>query len=347
MLKSLPPKLACPTCKDTNAAITCHLFNQGNDGHVKDGVLVCESCRAWYPIEDELLEFVPPALIDQNTAIPFSKRFAAQFAAAGINAAKGLQASTTTTYAEQIKQREHFDDYAEGVFPDYTKLRFLQAAVRRYIDLWKGKLPDSGAWILDIGCGTGLSTFPFAQKHTLIGFDISKSVIRRDIEEAKRRGCNARMTFFVGDGSFLAFKNASFDYAHTFGSLHHLPNPAVAVREIQRILVPGGIHFAVENNKSMFRGIFDWMMKIKPLWIEEAGAEPMISRAMVDEWCEGLPVEITSETSIFLPPHLVNLLPQRLANRSIVWSDWVFSSLPGLRRHGGYIVFTVRTASAK
>jgi len=165
-------------------------------------------------------------------------------------------------------------------------------------------------------------------------------VIRRDIDEARSRGYS-KTTFFVGDGAFPPLKDASFDYVHTIGALHHLPDPASTIRQIQRILVPGGIHFASENNQSVFRGIFDLLMKICPLWIEEAGAEPMISRQMIDDWCRGLPVKIVSQTSIFVPPHLINLFGLDAAKRVVDLSDHFFLHVPFMRAQGGILFVTI------
>lgn len=344
MLKSLVEKLACPTCKDTQRGLDLHVFRDGNDGHVADGVLTCRGCGVFYPIENDLLELVPPALLDPAALPAFLARFSAQLSSRGISA-PAATSGKADEFSEQLAQRRHFDDFASGAMPDYTKTAFIRAASRRYINIWKGKLPPGGAWILDIGCGTGISSFPFADANTVVGFDISKKVIAQDIEAAKQRRLHAKTTFFVGDGSFLAFKNGSFNFSQTFGVLHHLPNPPSVVREIQRILAPGGLHFAVENNKSMFRGAFDAMMKLKPLWIEEAGEEPLMSRQMVDDWCAGLPVKVDSETSIFLPPHLVNILPQRVADAAVEYSDRLFSLMPILRQHGGQLVFTIGSLS--
>jgi ubiquinone/menaquinone biosynthesis C-methylase UbiE len=165
-------------------------------------------------------------------------------------------------------------------------------------------------------------------------------MIRRDIDAARSLGFTDT-TFFVGDGDHPPLKEQSFDYVHTVGALHHLPDPARTIKEIQRILVPGGMHFASENNRSMFRGIFDLLMKIHPLWIEEAGAEPTMSRKMFDDWCRTLPVTITSQTSIFLPPHLVNLFNVDVAERLVSWSDRFFSRVPIMRSHGGILFVTI------
>jgi SAM-dependent methyltransferase len=125
--------------------------------------------------------------------------------------------------------------------------------------------------------------------------------------------------------------------------LHHLPNPQEVVADIQRVLRPDGIHFAVENNKSAFRKIFDLLMMVWPLWVEEAGTQPLISRQMVADWTKGVPVIVESETSVFLPPQLVNLLG-KFAIPTIEYSDRLFSLIPIWKRHGGQLVFTIKKA---
>lgn len=342
MLRALAPMFAYPSCKNTKAELNLHEFCEGVDGHVKDGLLICSSCKGWFPIDNELLELVPESLQDTETIQSLFSKYGSKFQALGLSTSKDLKPSEE--FVEQIKQREHFDLYAESQIPgfaDYTESRFIKAASRRFYHLWNQRLSKSDQWVLDIGCGTANSCFPFVGGHNMIGFDISKKVIRRDINESIRRGQRAKTTFFVGDGNFLAFKDNSFHCAQTFGSLHHMPAPAQTVSEIHRILVPKGKYFAVENNQSIFRGIFDLMMKIYPLWVEEAGAEPLISRKMVEDWCQGLPVKISSETSVFLPPHLFNLLSQSFADGLLDISDRILSKIPFFGKQGGQLIFLV------
>jgi hypothetical protein len=125
-----------------------------------------------------------------------------------------------------------------------------------------------------------------------------------------------------------------------------LPNPREVVADIQRVLKPGGVHFAVENNMSAFRKIFDLLMAVWPLWIEEAGTHALISRQMVADWTRGLPVRVESETSIFLPPQLLNLLGKS-AIPAVEWSDRLFSLIPLWRRHGGQLILTIRKLEAR
>ena len=65
MLKLIVDLVCCPLCK---GCLESHAFTEGSDGHIQDGVLVCNSCAIWYPILDDILELVVPALRDsENT----------------------------------------------------------------------------------------------------------------------------------------------------------------------------------------------------------------------------------------------------------------------------------------
>jgi SAM-dependent methyltransferase/uncharacterized protein YbaR (Trm112 family) len=348
MLKSLPPRFVCPTCKEPKSNLMPHVFKDGESGHIYDGILICDTCGNWYPIAADVVELVPPELLYKRGVVEFQERFGSELRRLGCRPrnARGTadEIGSSASYAEQFKQREHFDHYAEGLKPefvDYPQSPFWRAESHRFLKYWQLALRKPGAWILDIGCGIGVNSLPLADQFTIIGFDVSKGAVRKATEEARRQDLMGSTTFFVGDGTFLPFRSEAFDYAQTIGALHHLPNPELTLREIQKILSPGGIYYGVENNKSVFRGIFDLMMKIKPLWIEEAGAEPLISVEMVNDWVRGLRVRVKSETSVFLPPHIFNLLGTSLASSLLGASDRLCMAIPWLRDQGGQLLFTV------
>lgn len=345
MLKTLTPLLRCPTCRNLDRELRLEVFAPAEHGGVAEGVLICPGCAAWYPIDHDVLECVPPGLMDRTDLAAFCHRFAAQLAALQID--RRQLENDAASYALQLKQRSHFDQYAREApgFADYGLSTFIRAAAQSYIQRWQGRLEKTGGWLLDIGCGPARHAGALARNRTLVGFDISRGAIRKATEQARSSGLMATTTFFVGDGDFLPFGDCSFDYVQTLGVLHHLPDPSQAIREIVRVLKPGGIHFAVENNKSAFRGLFDFMMKLRPLWIEEAGPQPMFAGADVDAWVVGLPVQVESWTSIFLPPHFLNALG-RFSFPILEWSDRLFSVLPWWRNQGGQLLFTIEKASA-
>jgi hypothetical protein len=111
---------------------------------------------------------------------------------------------------------------------------------------------------------------------------------------------------------------------------------------VYRILKPGGVYLGSENNVSMFRGIFDLLMKLKPIWKEEAGDQPLISCEHIQQWLQDLPILFSCRSSVFLPPQLLNLLGHRNAAGALALSDKLCTAVPGLREQGGLIVFEVR-----
>lgn len=154
------------------------------------------------------------------------------------------------------------------------------------------------------------------------------------------------MSFFVADADALPLRKGCVRYACTYGVLHHLPDPGSASRRIVEILAPDGIYFASENNQSAFRAIFDWLMRLAPLWSELAGKEPLLSRQMIRDWMSGLPVDISYSTSVFLPPHAFNLLGKRLAGPVLRFSDACLGWLLWLGRQGGLLIFEARKRGA-
>lgn len=301
-------------CADPSAQLQPTVMSQSVDGHIVDGALTCPACRASFPIRGELLELVPPALRDD---------------------AAGAEETA------QLKQRRHFDWFAEAStnYDAYQQTPFWRSADGATFARWAPYV-RRGDWLLDVGCANGRSAWPFVPTGvTIVGCDISGKLIAQAIAHAKEKGVNDRASFFVADADRLPFHDATFDAVVTYGALHHLPRPARTCRDIQRIVRPGGVHLGSENNKSALRPLFDALMKIKQLWVEEAGEEPLISESMVREWLAGLPVSIRCRTHVFLPPHLVNLLGERAGGALLRATDAIFERMPISRGNGGLLVF--------
>ena len=92
---------------------------------------------------------------------------------------------------------------------------------------------------LDLGCATA-SAFPMLRdrEFEVIGIDLSS----RMIAFAKQRYADDRgIQLSRGDAEFLPFAAASFDAVTCLGVFEFLPDYAAALREIARILRPGGL----------------------------------------------------------------------------------------------------------
>ncbi|HEU5374111.1 MAG TPA: class I SAM-dependent methyltransferase [Ktedonobacteraceae bacterium] len=109
------------------------------------------------------------------------------------------------------------------------------------------------ARILDVGCGTGKllrragACWPEAQ---LIGVDPAEGMI----EMAKHLTPHAM--FFSGMAEALPLPDASVDLALSTTSFHHWQDQAAGVREIARILRPGGYFLLVDPS------VPDWLLRI-------------------------------------------------------------------------------------
>lgn len=93
--------------------------------------------------------------------------------------------------------------------------------------------------VLEVGCGLGTDGAQFAKAGAnYTGVDLTDAAVdlaRKRFELFKLPG-----TFRVADAEHLDFPDESFDVVYSHGVLHHTPDTAVAVREIHRVLRPGG-----------------------------------------------------------------------------------------------------------
>jgi ubiquinone/menaquinone biosynthesis C-methylase UbiE len=99
-----------------------------------------------------------------------------------------------------------------------------------------------GDTVLDLGCGTGDHTREVAALVApggrAVGVDFSTSMI----SEATRRqsSSSAPATFEQGDAQSLRFEDGSFDACRTERMLSHVPDCQAALREMVRVVRPGG-----------------------------------------------------------------------------------------------------------
>ena len=287
--------------------------------------------------------------MDATTIRLLEENFSSEISAAGLSMDKlggGREVrDLVVDYSEQLAQREHFDWYADhpdADYADYADMPFWSAVDEVTYDYWSKIMPSEG-FFLDIGCANGRSAMPLvAPNRMVVGFDISRAMVVKGMQVLEEKRYSEQAAFFVADGSVLPFQDDVFECAQTYGVLHHLPDPGTVIKEAQRVLKPGGIHLGSENNETAFRPIFDWFMKYFTLWHEEAGEEPLISHEMLFEWLKDLKVTTTVHTSVFLPPHLCNLVGRSLSRVLLNVSDCVLRMIPWVGQNGGLIVFEIR-----
>ena len=91
--------------------------------------------------------------------------------------------------------------------------------------------------VIDVGCGDGRHIVEAARRGCFaVGLDYDADELRR----ARARFDSQRVDLVVGDASRLPFRDAAFDAVICTETLEHLPDDAGAMREIARLLRPGG-----------------------------------------------------------------------------------------------------------
>ncbi|MCL5025579.1 MAG: class I SAM-dependent methyltransferase [Chloroflexi bacterium] len=96
---------------------------------------------------------------------------------------------------------------------------------------------------VDVGSGPGHLVTLLARAHPdlrIVGVDVSPSMVEIARGRAARAGLTGRVRFEVGDVGALPFPDGQVDLVISTLSLHHWPDPAQGLREIYRVLVPGG-----------------------------------------------------------------------------------------------------------
>ena len=164
---------------------------------------------------------------------------------------KGTRPEGAVTEADASKKvREMFTQIA----PRYDLLNHLLSL--QLDRLWRARtakrlqsiLDRPDVLVLDLCCGTGDLAFALARagKARIVGVDFAHSMLVRAREKSAalapppNHGSPTPMPFFEADALRLPFAGASFDLVTSAFGFRNLANYEAGLREIQRVLKPGG-----------------------------------------------------------------------------------------------------------
>ncbi len=313
------------------------VFAHDRGDEIAQGVLLCSRCESWFPIDQYVLELLPPALTYWDDRQRFWKRYQSRMKGLLLSPRKEANAPVTP----QRLQQQYFDWYAHNEKQQYTKYAqspFWQATDTLVFGQWK-KAIRPRMRLLDVGCAQGRSAFWLADLPvTIAAFDISKSMIAQAVVRYRSGNYRASMSFIVADATQFPFVSRSFDVVLLYGVLHHLADPAGACREIVRVLRSGGTYFGLENHASPLRLVFDFLQRFIPIWYEKAGTKPIMTERDFHRWFGGTDMNISLGTRTFLPPHLINLLTLSVARLLVGATDAWGSAHAMSAKLGGLLV---------
>jgi SAM-dependent methyltransferase len=143
------------------------------------------------------------------------------------------------------------------------KAGYLAQSRRRYelepfIPAFANAAETRGRDVLEIGVGLGADHQLFAEAGSrLTGIDLTE----RAIDHVRRRfeAFGLRSDLRVANAERLQFPDQSFDLVYSWGVLHHTPDTPTAVREVARVLRPGGSARVMMYHKQSVVGLMLWL----------------------------------------------------------------------------------------
>ena len=157
--------------------------------------------------------------------------------------------------------------YERTIVPKLIELAMRQGPIQRYR---QGLVPLARGRVLEVGVGSGLNLPLYTGAvREVIGVDPSEPLL----DMARRRVSQAVVPIDLQRGSAtdLPLESESVDTVVMTWTLCSIPDPLAALREMRRVLKPGGTMLFVEHGLSPEPGVARWQHRLTPLWRRLAG----------------------------------------------------------------------------
>jgi demethylmenaquinone methyltransferase/2-methoxy-6-polyprenyl-1,4-benzoquinol methylase len=141
---------------------------------------------------------------------------------------------------------DRYDALAEVL--SFGQNRRWRREMVRHID------PPAGGLVLDVATGTAGVALSIAGSTAadVVGIDLTPAMLRRGNDRIDAGGTRGRIRLVVGRGEQLPFPDATFDALTFTYLLRYVADPAATLRELARVVKPGGriasLEFAVPGN---------------------------------------------------------------------------------------------------
>lgn len=178
----------------------------------------------------------------------------------------------------KARVREHWDREpcgTRGLASEDPRERLREAeefryAVDEHIPRFARFTAANGLRVLEIGVGAGTDFVQWLRNGaTAVGVDLSPGSLQEAKARVEAEGL-AGGELLVADAESLPFPDASFDVVYSYGVLHHSPDTRAAIREVHRVLKPGGEARLMIYHVPSWTGLMLWAVhgaaKLRP-WL--------------------------------------------------------------------------------
>lgn len=169
------------------------------------------------------------------------------------------------------KTAKKYDRFSKiyDLFESPMEMRAFSKYRKEALSLAKGK-------VLEVGVGTG-KNFPYYPKDVeVIGIDFSKGMLEKAEKRKKELGLED-VKLLLMDAQNLEFEDNTFDTVVSTFVFCTVPDPIKGLKEVYRVLKPGGKAIFLEHMKSESR-----LLNI-PLYIMDPIMRTLVGTSMVRE----------------------------------------------------------------
>lgn len=187
----------------------------------------------------------------------------------------------------KVRDAKSYDSVTDE-FDFYTE-RVTRELAARMVSLADIESNDS---VLDVGTGTGIVALQAAQmlgsNGEVHGIDLSEAMVDASRRKAARTKFSAKVRFSPMDAEALDFDERTFDKVLSLYALLHFPNPLVALKEISRVMRPGGkLVLAVGSRPPIF-SLTGWLHRAKhfPDFVQRFRGNQLVAPNFLDALVE-------------------------------------------------------------
>ncbi|MDZ7303579.1 MAG: class I SAM-dependent methyltransferase [candidate division KSB1 bacterium] len=160
--------------------------------------------------------------------------------------------------------------------------------------------------LLEIGCGIGIDLIRFAQGGASVtGVDLAEKSVELAKKNFELHGLKADLRLMNGEA--LEFDDNSFDVVYAHGVLQYTANAEQMVKEMHRVLKPGGEAIAMVYNRISWLNALSVVMKVE---LEHEDA-PVLKKYSIGEF-----------KKLLSPFSTVRIVPERFPVASRLHQGW-------------------------